>query len=143
MPPFLHKSNFLFRTIYPECWWKINNAPESTIYLTFDDGPIPDVTEFVLEQLDKWAAQATFFCIVLDGKLRGEDGTEDGVGSIVGWEGLFQDNYQRQVRTVGGVAGGTLALFLYAEMDRAKLFDEEIINLLKESVLGAAGKPAD
>lgn len=87
--------------------------------------------------------KATFFCIVLDGKLRGEDGTEDGVGSIVGWEGLFQDNYQRQVRTVGGVAGGTLALFLYAEMDRAKLFDEEIINLLKESVLGAAGKPGE
>ncbi len=60
---FLHKSNFLLRTVYPECWWKIEDQAEPTIYLTFDDGPIPDVTEFVLEQLDKFAAQATFFCI--------------------------------------------------------------------------------
>ena len=60
---FLHKSNFLLRTVYPEFWWKIDDAVEPTIYLTFDYGPIPDVTEYVLEQLDKYAAQATFFCI--------------------------------------------------------------------------------
>ena len=60
---FLHKSNFVLRTIYPEFWWKIEEAVEPTIYLTFDDGPIPEVTPFVLEQLDKHAAQATFFCI--------------------------------------------------------------------------------
>jgi peptidoglycan-N-acetylglucosamine deacetylase len=39
------------------------DTADRVIYLTFDDGPIPDVTEFVLEQLDKFAAQATFFCI--------------------------------------------------------------------------------
>ncbi|CCH53839.1 polysaccharide deacetylase [Fibrisoma limi BUZ 3] len=60
---FLHKANFLLRTVYPEFWWKVDDDTEPTIYLTFDDGPIPDVTEFVLEQLDKYAAQATFFCI--------------------------------------------------------------------------------
>ena len=60
---FFHKSNFLLRTVYPECWWKIGEEAEPTIYLTFDDGPIPDVTEFVLEQLDRFSAQATFFCI--------------------------------------------------------------------------------
>jgi len=60
---FLHKSNFLLRAVYPEMWWKVKADVEPTIYLTFDDGPIPDVTEFVLEQLDKFAAQATFFCI--------------------------------------------------------------------------------
>lgn len=60
---FLHKSNFLIRTVYPECWWKIEDEAEPTIYLTFDDGPIPEVTEFVLEQLDLFSAQATFFCI--------------------------------------------------------------------------------
>ena len=49
--------------MYPECWWKIPDEAEPTIYLTFDDGPIPDVTEFVLEQLDRYSAQATFFCI--------------------------------------------------------------------------------
>jgi len=59
---FLHKSNFLLRTIYPEFWWKVDDS-ERIIYLTFDDGPIPYVTEFVLEQLNKYEAQATFFCI--------------------------------------------------------------------------------
>jgi len=34
-----------------------------TIYLTFDDGPISEVTEFVLKELDKYSAQATFFCV--------------------------------------------------------------------------------
>jgi len=36
---------------------------DNTIYLTFDDGPIPDVTEFVLDQLQQYHAQATFFCV--------------------------------------------------------------------------------
>ncbi len=36
---------------------------ENKLYLTFDDGPIPEVTEFVLEQLAKYNAKATFFCI--------------------------------------------------------------------------------
>ena len=33
------------------------------IYLTFDDGPIPEVTEFVLDKLKEYNAKATFFCI--------------------------------------------------------------------------------
>lgn len=36
---------------------------EKSIYLTFDDGPHPDITPFVLEELDKFNAKATFFCI--------------------------------------------------------------------------------
>lgn len=35
---------------------------EKVIYLTFDDGPEPDATEFVLEQLQSYGAKATFFC---------------------------------------------------------------------------------
>jgi peptidoglycan/xylan/chitin deacetylase (PgdA/CDA1 family) len=38
-------------------------AMEKEIYLTFDDGPIPGPTEFVLDQLEKANAKATFFCI--------------------------------------------------------------------------------
>jgi peptidoglycan/xylan/chitin deacetylase (PgdA/CDA1 family) len=37
--------------------------PEKVIYLTFDDGPIPDVTPWVLEQLAAYDAKATFFMI--------------------------------------------------------------------------------
>ncbi|MCC9137503.1 polysaccharide deacetylase family protein [Pontibacter silvestris] len=33
------------------------------LFLTFDDGPIPEVTPWVLEQLEKYQAKATFFCV--------------------------------------------------------------------------------
>jgi len=36
---------------------------EKKVYLTFDDGPIPEVTPWVLDQLDKYGAKATFFCV--------------------------------------------------------------------------------
>lgn len=42
--------------------WNIPTK-EKKIYLTFDDGPIPEVTPFVLELLKKYNAKATFFCI--------------------------------------------------------------------------------
>ncbi|MCA1746550.1 MAG: polysaccharide deacetylase family protein [Bacteroidales bacterium] len=38
-------------------------AVDKTVYLTFDDGPTPGVTEWVLEQLEKYGAGATFFCL--------------------------------------------------------------------------------
>jgi peptidoglycan-N-acetylglucosamine deacetylase len=48
--------------LYPKFIWNIRvNKP--VIYLTFDDGPIPKVTEFVLDELNKYEAKATFFCI--------------------------------------------------------------------------------
>ena len=36
---------------------------EKEVYLTFDDGPTPEVTEWVLEELNKYNARATFFCL--------------------------------------------------------------------------------
>ena len=42
--------------------WQIPQ-PEPCVYLTFDDGPIPEVTPWVLEQLKQYNAKATFFCI--------------------------------------------------------------------------------
>lgn len=59
---FLHKTNFLMRALYPSFVWR-KPSDEKKIYLTFDDGPISEVTEFVLETLEKYNAQATFFCI--------------------------------------------------------------------------------
>jgi peptidoglycan-N-acetylglucosamine deacetylase len=59
---FLHKSNFLLRAAYPRFRWRVPTK-EPVIYLTFDDGPIPDVTESVLETLRQYKAKATFFCI--------------------------------------------------------------------------------
>ena len=42
-------------------WRKATN--EKTVYLTFDDGPIPNVTDFVLNTLKSFDVKATFFCI--------------------------------------------------------------------------------
>jgi peptidoglycan/xylan/chitin deacetylase (PgdA/CDA1 family) len=56
------RTPFLLRKIYPNYYWKINTN-EPKIYLTFDDGPIPEVTPFVLDTLKSYQAKSTFFCI--------------------------------------------------------------------------------
>jgi peptidoglycan-N-acetylglucosamine deacetylase len=53
---------FLLPLFFPSLTWKIKQK-EKIIYLTFDDGPIPDVTPWVLEVLLEYNAKATFFCI--------------------------------------------------------------------------------
>ena len=59
---YLVKTPFLFKKLYPECIWEIETSGK-ILYLTFDDGPHPEVTQFVLEELKKYNAPATFFCI--------------------------------------------------------------------------------
>lgn len=59
---YLVKSPFFLRWYYPSLIWNKTRS-EKAIYLTFDDGPIPDVTEFVLKTLNDYQAKATFFCI--------------------------------------------------------------------------------
>ena len=59
-----HKTNSLIRSFYPSSFiWDLKKKEEKKIYLTFDDGPIPSLTEFVLEELAKYNAKATFFCV--------------------------------------------------------------------------------
>ena len=50
------------RNFFPGCTWDIETA-EKIIYISFDDGPHPTITPFVLQQLKKYNAKATFFCI--------------------------------------------------------------------------------
>ncbi|MEL7343193.1 MAG: polysaccharide deacetylase family protein, partial [Bacteroidota bacterium] len=45
-----------------EYLWRVK-TDEKIIYLTFDDGPTPDVTPWVLEQLSAYGAKATFFMV--------------------------------------------------------------------------------
>jgi len=52
----------LFEILFPRYIWRIKTT-EKKIYLTFDDGPIPEVTVWVLEQLARFNAKATFFCV--------------------------------------------------------------------------------
>ena len=50
------------RALYPRRIWK-GPAEGKSLYLTFDDGPIPEVTPWVLAQLKSFGAKASFFCI--------------------------------------------------------------------------------
>ena len=56
------KTNRFIKLLFPKYVWDIPND-EKKIYLTFDDGPIPEVTEWVLDILKKYEITATFFCI--------------------------------------------------------------------------------
>ena len=59
---YLVKTPWLLKKLYPNLVWNVNSGTRS-IYLTFDDGPIPIVTPFVLNILKQYNAKATFFCI--------------------------------------------------------------------------------
>ena len=54
------KTKPLIKKIFKNYVWDIPNT-ERKIYLTFDDGPTPEITEWVLDQLQKFNAKATFF----------------------------------------------------------------------------------
>jgi peptidoglycan-N-acetylglucosamine deacetylase len=56
------KTPWLLKKIYPRSVWNIPTK-EKILYLTFDDGPHPAATPFILEELEKYSAKATFFCI--------------------------------------------------------------------------------
>ncbi|MEX1002195.1 MAG: polysaccharide deacetylase family protein [Crocinitomicaceae bacterium] len=51
------------RWIYPGAVWEFPEPHEKTIYLTFDDGPNPEITPYLLDLLDQYKAKATFFCL--------------------------------------------------------------------------------
>lgn len=59
---YLVKTPWWFRKFYPTLTWKLP-GDNNEIYLTFDDGPHPTVTPFVLDLLQQYDAKATFFCI--------------------------------------------------------------------------------
>lgn len=52
----------LLKKIFPQALWCIPTK-EKKIFLTFDDGPHPEATTFVLDELKKINAKATFFCV--------------------------------------------------------------------------------
>ena len=52
----------MLRSLYKEALWRMDKKkPE--IYLTFDDGPIPEMTPWVLDVLRDYGVKATFFCV--------------------------------------------------------------------------------
>ena len=62
MSIYLVRTPSIFQNYFPNFTWRIPTQ-EKVIYLTFDDGPTPEVTPWVLDQLAQYKAKATFFAI--------------------------------------------------------------------------------
>ncbi|MCX6183192.1 MAG: polysaccharide deacetylase family protein, partial [Bacteroidetes bacterium] len=59
---YLVKNPSLLKKVFPSLLWKVKTK-EKELYLTFDDGPHPTITPWVLDVLDQYKAKATFFCV--------------------------------------------------------------------------------
>ena len=59
---YLVKTPQLIQNLFPNFTWKIPTQ-DKVIYLTFDDGPMPEITPWVLGRLAEYKAKATFFCV--------------------------------------------------------------------------------
>lgn len=59
---YLSKTPRIIQTLLPNYTWYIPTS-EKVIFLTFDDGPIPEATPWVLDTLRTYSAKATFFCV--------------------------------------------------------------------------------
>lgn len=60
---FIEQPPAIYRICFPKSVWRLPSEGEKVVYLTFDDGPIPEVTPWVLELLEKHNVKATFFCV--------------------------------------------------------------------------------
>ena len=54
----------LYRLLFPEAFWRVKmTGAAPKVFLTFDDGPIPEETPWVLDVLDRYGIKATFFMV--------------------------------------------------------------------------------
>lgn len=60
---FIEQPPLLYRLLFPEAVWRIKRHGRKVAYLTFDDGPIPEITPWVLDVLDQAGVKATFFWV--------------------------------------------------------------------------------
>ena len=56
------KPPLLIRLLYPKAIWRMPGS-EKKLYLTFDDGPTPEITPLILALLEQYECKATFFCV--------------------------------------------------------------------------------
>ena len=59
---YFFKTPGLLELLYPQALWH-GDRDKKKIYLTFDDGPVPGVTDYILDVLSELDVKATFFCV--------------------------------------------------------------------------------
>ncbi len=60
---YLSKTPTIIQRLFKNYSWRFPSTHNKILYLTFDDGPTPEITEWTLQELNKFNAKATFFCI--------------------------------------------------------------------------------
>ncbi len=101
---FVH-TPYIIKKLFSQFVWDLPNA-ENKIYLTFDDGPHPEITPWILEQLKKYDAKATFFCLGESAKKNQEivkrmKANDHAIGShgdahLDGWK-ISKNEYEQNV----------------------------------------------
>lgn len=104
---FIEQPPWFYRVLFPGAIWRIP-AEKKCVYLTFDDGPIPEVTPWVLDRLDEFGIKATFFCVgdnvrkypdiyqmVLDRGHRVGNHTYNHLQGIQYWSSHYVDNVHK------------------------------------------------
>lgn len=118
----------LLRKLFPSLIWSIPDA-ENAVFLTFDDGPCPEVTPWVLDLLDQYGAKATFFCLGKNAEMhpelfreilrRGHAVGNHSYSHVKGW-GRRSGSYVRDVDTANDILQTNLFRPPYARISTAQ-----------------------
>jgi peptidoglycan/xylan/chitin deacetylase (PgdA/CDA1 family) len=103
------KFPYFFQLLFPSLKYYHKTGASKIVYLTFDDGPTPEITEWVLKQLDLYQAKATFFCIgknILEHKdivhqvfLKGHKIANHSFNHLKGWGTKSKDYLNNVLKT--------------------------------------------
>lgn len=117
------RTPFIVKKLFPNIIWEFPSN-ENSIFLTFDDGPHPQNTHFILAQLDKYNAKATFFCLgenaekhpelILEILDRGHAIGNHGYRHLNGWKISpidFMENYKKGNEILEHISGSEIKLF--------------------------------
>lgn len=134
----------IVRNLYPSFIWSFPQDKEG-IYLTFDDGPRPEVTPWVLDILDKYDIKATFFCIGKNVELfpelfeevkrRGHAVGNHSYSHVKGW-GMKTGDYVRDIDVASDLINSNLTRPPYARItpNQARVLSERY-NLVMWSII--------
>lgn len=134
----------LIKNIYPSFIWNFPDEKDG-VFLTFDDGPRPEVTPWVLDKLDEFGAKATFFCIGKNVELfpslfdevirRGHSVGNHSYSHVKGW-GMDTGAYLRDIDTANDMIKSNLFRPPYARIgpNQAKMLSERY-NIIMWNIL--------
>lgn len=147
---YLVKTPKIIQKMFPNFHWKVE-TDQPTLYLTFDDGPIPGVTPWVLEQLNEYDAKATFFCVGSNVErhpnlLRQIQAAGHTIGNhtMTHKDGWLTDNlpYFHDIRHAGALVDSTLFRPPYGRMKpRQAQFLQRHYNIVMWDVLSGDFDP--